>query len=94
MLQTEKSLQANIADDIAAEQTPPVPAANPAPDADFDAVTQPAADPAATIPETAAAAVIEALRMMGLAAPTGATPPRGAPASAAPPSRSGPPPAA
>jgi hypothetical protein len=99
MLQTEKSLQANLADAIAPEpaqteptQTEPTQAVEPAPDAEPAAARpQPAARPAVlapcpaiTSPESAAAAVMDALRMMGLAAPPNATPTKAIPTKAIP----------
>jgi hypothetical protein len=85
MLQTDKSLQANLTDEIPPEQTEPLQAANPIPAAELDAdKPQPAAHSAAPYPtaataESASAAVINALRAMGLAAPLshGDPPPAG-----------------
>jgi hypothetical protein len=91
MLQTEKSLQANLAVDIAPEPVQPAPAEDPAPDAETAAavIQHSAADPVAPNPETTAAAVIDALRMMGLAPPSRSIPSSAVPSNAAPPGRSG-----
>jgi hypothetical protein len=82
MLQTDKSLQASLADEIAPEQvqTEPVQAANPAPEVEADTPRPPPATrPAATTnPDRAAAAVMDALRMIGLAAPPSPGSPRSA----------------
>jgi hypothetical protein len=78
MLQTEKSLEANLADENAPGQvqTEQTQAANPAPEAEPDA----APHSATVIPDSAAATVMEALRLTGLAAPTSVAPPsRGSP---------------
>ena len=88
MLQTDKSLQANLADESVPDpvQTEPVQVTDPAPEAEPDAAHSAAPAPATLGPDSAAAAVMEALRLMGLAAPPAADR-----ISAAPPSRGGPP---
>ena len=87
MLQTEKSLQARLAAESVPEpvpvepvrdeplQTDPAQAATPGPDTEQDAATsQPVPHLAPATAETASAAVMDALRIMGLAPSPSAIP--------------------